>query len=128
MRAFMAYASTLFLFSLISSCNDKFYKEKYDVEMLFTNKTDSTIAEIKIDGANGAKVWTFKNVQQGKTEKIIFNIMRELKVPEGGFMLTASLNDTDSIYLNTGYFTNWSYQGPIPAKFNIYKNRIDEVK
>jgi len=109
-------------------CNDKFYKDKYDVALSITNKTDTIIREAKIDGAKGAKVWVFKNIQPGRTEVTVLNIKRELKVSEGGFIISAMINNQDTISISTGYFTNWSYQGPIPASFNIYRDSIAIAK
>jgi hypothetical protein len=125
---FLARTLIICTVTLTLSCEDKLYKEKYDVNVSITNKTNSPIAEIKFDGANGAKVWVFRDTQPGKTEELKFNIKRDFKVPEGGFMITAISADGDSLSLNTGYFTNWYYQGPIPAKFNIYNDRIEEAK
>ena len=64
----------MFIISLIVlvSCDDKFYKDKYDVEFSFINATDTTISELTIDAVNGAKIWTFNNVQPGKKETVTF--------------------------------------------------------
>ncbi|NIJ53271.1 hypothetical protein [Dyadobacter arcticus] len=112
--------SFLFLFS----CEDRLYKEKYDIEFLITNKTATVISELKIDGDYGTKVWIIKNIEPGKIERLKLNIKRDLRIPEGGFMITALLARGDTLSLNTGYFTNWSYQGPNPSRFNVYEDRI----
>lgn len=110
------------------SCENKFYKEKYDINYSLTNKSDSTIRELKVGDSEMEKIWIFKNVGPGETNKLTFNIKRDLKKPEGSIVLTASFNMQDSVYLPVTYFTNWYNQGPNPASFNIYKDRIEEVK
>lgn len=110
------------------SCEDKYCKEKYDVELSVTNKTDTIIPKITVDAANGAEVWTFQNVEPGKTKRFTFNIKRDLGIAEGGVFLTAFWNTKDSVTLNTGYFTNWQYQAPNPGSFDIFGSKIEMKK
>lgn len=110
------------------SCEDKYYNEKYDVELSVTNKTDTIIPKISIDAANGVRVWAFQNVGPGKTERFSFNIKRDLGIAEGGLVLTAFWNTKDSVALNTGYFTNWQYQAPNPGSFDIFGSKIEMKK
>ncbi|MCE6989231.1 hypothetical protein [Dyadobacter sp. CY323] len=112
----------------ICSCEDKLYKDKYDIEFYITNKTKHVIPELKIDGANGAKVWILKNLEPENTEKLRFNIKRDLRISEGGFIFSAVKIDGDSLVLNTGYFTNWGYAPPNPSLFYINDDRIELQK
>ncbi|WP_138477443.1 hypothetical protein [Dyadobacter bucti] len=118
------------IFTIFSqfSCEDKFYKEKFDVKYAIINKTDSIIPTIKVNANNGAKVWVFKDVYPGKTEKLTFNIKRDLRTSEGSITLISSFNSKDSVYLGVAYYTNWYYLEKNPAAFNIYKDRIEQVK
>lgn len=52
---------------LVSACKDDFSEEKYDVQLGVTNKRTKTISTIKVDGANGAKVWMFEKVKPDET-------------------------------------------------------------
>jgi hypothetical protein len=120
-------STTLYYIIIVTllSCEDKFYKDKYDIEFHIINKTKSVIPEIKINGAEGAKTWTFKNLDPEKSEKIEFNIKRDLRISEGGFEFSAVTMTGDSLTLNTGYFTNWYYGASNPSIFNIYDDRIE---
>ncbi|QRR03783.1 hypothetical protein [Dyadobacter sandarakinus] len=108
----------------VTSCDDQFDKQKYDFQLSVVNKTSSIIPKVRIDGANGRKTWTLTDLPAGETKEINVNIRRDLGVPEGGFIITAYLSSTDSVTLNSGYFTNWQYQGPQPARFGIYSGQI----
>jgi hypothetical protein len=110
------------------SCEDKYYKDKYDVELSITNKTDTVIPKISVNAGNGAKIWVFQNVKPGGSEHFSFNIKRDLGIPEGGLILTAFWNKQDSIMLNTGYFTNWHYEAPNPGSFDIFGSKIEMKK
>lgn len=110
------------------SCEDRFYKDKYDIEFLIINKTKNVIPELRIDGANGAKVWILTNLVPERTAKLRLNIKRELRISEGGFIFSTVLTNGDSLSLNAGYFTNWDYTGPNPSIFNIYEDRIELEK
>lgn len=113
------------LFLSVLACKDDFSEEKYNVKLDVTNRTEKVIPIIKVDGANGAKTWLFKNVSPGQTESVLFNIKDDFKTPEGGIILTAFLSKSDSISLNTGYFTNYQYQGPKPSSFGVYDTKIE---
>ena len=111
------------------SCEDRLSKEKYDVKFYLTNKTKATIPEIKVESITTIKkVWSFKNVEPGKVETLSFNIKRDLGVSEGGFLITAYLNEKDSLQLNDGYFTNGQYLDAVSTKFSIYENKIEGEK
>jgi hypothetical protein len=110
------------------SCEDKYEKDKYDVELSVTNKTDSVIPKISINAGNGAEIWVFQNVKPGSSEHFVFNIKRDLGIAEGGLILTAFWNKQDSVTLNTGYFTNWHYQAPNPGSFDIFGDKIETKK
>lgn len=124
----LKYIAIALIICVQFSCEDRFYKEKFDIKYSITNKTDSTIQELKVNANNGQKVWVFKDVKPGKTEKLTFNIKRDLKRSEGSLTLISSFNNKDSVYLGVAYYTNWSYQNSNPANYNIYKDRIEEVK
>ncbi|SKB94207.1 hypothetical protein SAMN05660293_03073 [Dyadobacter psychrophilus] len=123
------YKSLIVLIILANfSCEDKFYKKKFDIHYLITNKTDTTIKQIRIDASDGLTKWIFKNVSPGETETLTFNIKRDVKVSEGSIVLTSFFSDSDSVFLGLSYFTNWYYLDSNPAKYNIYKDRIEEAK
>lgn len=110
------------------SCEDKFYKKKFDINYSITNKTDTTIREIKVEANYGVRTWIFKNVKPGKTETLRFNIKRDVRELDGTIILTSFFNETDSVFLGLAYYTNWYYLDTNPASYNIYRDRIEKVE
>lgn len=114
----------MLLLSISFTCEDKFYKKKFDTKFTITNNTNKVVSEIEIDANYGVKVWTFKNTQPGTTEKLRFNIKRDIRRSEGAFIITAFFSTTDSVTLNTGYYTNGYFLEENPTDFHIYEDTI----
>jgi len=108
----------------ILSSKEDFTDPKRDIELVITNKSDKTIPKIKVDGVDGIRSWTFENVASGKSESITYNIKKDFKRAEGGIIITSFKYVSDSITLDTGYFTNYQYNGP--TSFSIYDSEIKE--
>ena len=118
----------LFFFVLIftlTACEDKFAKEKYDVQFTVKN-TSQEVVLLKIDETEGRIYWE-KSLNSGDTFQITFNIKEDIKVSEGGFIFTAIFPDGQTIETNTGYFTNYQIGGKRSQHYEITNEKISEL-
>ena len=119
MRNLLALATILFL----SSCKDDFSKEKYDVSFYFENETNDNLS-LSVFETNDTKSWEGILIEPNATFNLPFNIKKDIGTAEGGFIIQATLARGDTLSLNTGYYTNYQFQGENSVNFIISNSEI----
>lgn len=105
-------------------CKDNFSREKYDVSLYFENATQTNLI-LSVTEVNNKIKWTDKEILPNESFTISFNIKKDIGIPEGGFVYKAYFSDGDSTVINTGYFTNYQFQGKNPAYYKITKSGFE---
>ncbi|AWV98291.1 hypothetical protein [Arcticibacterium luteifluviistationis] len=119
MRNLLVLATILFL----SSCEDDFSKEKYDVSFYFENQTNQNLS-LSVFETNNVKSWEDIPIEPNGSFNFRFNIKKDIGAAEGGFIIQAILAKGDTLSLNTGYYTNYQFQGESQANFSISSSEI----
>ncbi|MCF2446094.1 hypothetical protein L0657_19200 [Dyadobacter sp. CY345] len=119
----------LIMFICLSCSEDKFGKEKFDDQIVISNRADTTIHKIIVWGGDrpvlkNEKSWIFENVLPGKADTINFNINRDVKIPEGSIYVRVFFNEKDSLPDAGFYFTNWQIVGSDYRHFIVYKDKV----
>lgn len=115
----------LLLFVLIfSSCEEKFSNKKYDVQFNIENSLNEAI-RVEIVEINESKIWFNDALKPDDNFEVNFNIKKDIGLSEGGFIIRAIKRNSDSLILNTGYFTNYQIQGNSTKYFVIKEGKID---
>jgi hypothetical protein len=115
----------LLLFVLIfSSCEEKFSNKKYDVQFNIENSLNEAI-RVEIVEINESKIWFNDALKPDDNFEVNFNIKKDIGLSEGGFIIRAIKRNSDSLILNTGYFTNYQIKGNSTKYFVIKEGKID---
>jgi hypothetical protein len=117
----MKNSTLIFVIFGMFSCTDDFTKEEYDVSLNFENKTTENI-KISVFETNNQIKWENNKVDPNENLNIYFNIKKDIGTSEGGFVFKAFFQNGDSIISNTGYFTNFQFQGKNPIYYKVSKN------
>ena len=116
----MKYLLMFFLLVNLSTCEERFGKEKYDVSLHFTNTTSETV-ELSVNEVNNKIKWD-QTISPSQTYEIKFNIKKDIISHEGGFIYKAKFANGETIEENTGYFTNHQFQAKNPSYIDINKS------
>jgi hypothetical protein len=114
----------IFLVLIISSCEDKLTTEKYDVSFNIENSLNKSI-RVEIFEINEGKTWSNDDLKPNDIFEVYFNIKKEIGQSEGGFIIRAIKYNSDSLILNTGYFTNYQIQGNRTKYFVVKEDKIE---
>lgn len=116
------------LFS-ISCSEDKFFKEKFDENITFNNKSSETIKSLKMWGGSkidspNSKIWNWENLSPNDSIVVKFNIKRDIGEPEGSIYYHAIFNNNDTLK-GGNYYTNWQIFGG--EDVIIHKDRFEII-
>lgn len=112
------------LFFTLMSCEEKFEKEKYDVQFTVRNTTDEVV-KLNVDEISGKIKWE-KSLSPGEVYDIKFNIKKDIDISEGGFIFKATFPDGESVEENSGYFTNYQIGKKNPQHYFITNEGIKD--
>lgn len=124
--------SIIFLVVLVcfSGCSDdRFLKEKFNDNIIFTNQSSETIKHLKMWGGSrenspNSKVWNWENVAVGETIDVTFNIKRDFGDGEGSVYYYAIFDNNDTLK-GGSYYTNWQMIGI--ENVSIYRNSFEII-